>query len=305
MDIGSRTTHAPDLDGGDRHLAVLSRRTARRSCSRATAAAQQQIYVMGADGSNQQPHLLRRGLATRSRPGRRAATYIAFTRQRNGGFAIGVMKPGRLGRAHPDRGLPQRGRRPGRRTASTCCSSAIPAARRGGKLYMVDITGRVEAAGADAVLRLRPDLVAAADRGALRRTGFPRNHAVIPGLTRDPCRSAADQGSGMDPGSALRSVRDDAKSRPMISGGFCFCDAAGSIAIGRLLGVELPADRGQMQARRFRVALAHLPIGRLGDLRLRPAGPGAPSTSPAAAPRRRARDSRDRPRPRRWSARAP
>ncbi|SIP92261.1 error-prone DNA polymerase [Bosea sp. TND4EK4] len=33
--------------------------------------------------------------------------------------------------------------------------------------------------------------------------------AIIPGLTRDPCRSASDRGSGMDPGSPLRSVRDD------------------------------------------------------------------------------------------------
>ncbi len=35
--------------------------------------------------------------------------------------------------------------------------------------------------------------------------------AVIPGLTRDPCRSASDKGSGMDPGSAplTRLVRDD------------------------------------------------------------------------------------------------
>ena len=54
---------------------------------------QQQIYVMG--GRRLQSAAASRSAKapTRSRPGRRAAIYIAFTKRRAGGFAIGIMKP--------------------------------------------------------------------------------------------------------------------------------------------------------------------------------------------------------------------
>ena len=58
-----------------------------------------------------------------------------------------------------------------------------------------------------------------------------RTHAVIPGLTRDPGLSPSDQGSGLDPGSPLRSARDD----PRFYG-----NAAALLPLPR----DLPGDAG-------------------------------------------------------------
>ena len=103
---------------------------------------QQQIYAMAADGSNQRR--ISFGDGSYSQPAwSPRGDYIAFTKRRAGGFCDRHHEAGRLGRAHPDRGLPQREPDLG---PERPIHPVLPRSRRpvGRKLYMVDITGRVE-----------------------------------------------------------------------------------------------------------------------------------------------------------------
>ncbi len=102
----------------------------------------QQVYVMGADGSN--PHRITFGTGSASQPAwSPRGDLIAYTRQRNGGFAICVAKTDGTG----ERVLTE-----GFHNESPSFSPngqyvvffRDPGGQGGGKLFMVDITGKVE-----------------------------------------------------------------------------------------------------------------------------------------------------------------
>ena len=102
----------------------------------------QQIYVMGANGAN--PHRISFGEGSASQPAwSPRGDLIAFTRQRKGGFAICVMKPDGSGERVLTEGFHNEGP-----TFSPNGQYVTffrdPGGQGGGKLYMVDITGRVE-----------------------------------------------------------------------------------------------------------------------------------------------------------------
>lgn len=102
----------------------------------------QQIYVMNADGSN--PHRISFGEGAASQPAwSPRGDLIAFTRQRKGGFAICVMKPDGSGERVLTEGFHNEGP-----TFAPNGQYVLffrdPGGQGGGKLYMVDITGRVE-----------------------------------------------------------------------------------------------------------------------------------------------------------------
>ncbi|WP_299559890.1 Tol-Pal system beta propeller repeat protein TolB [Enterovirga sp.] len=103
----------------------------------------QQIYVMGADGSN--PRRISFGQGSYSQPAwSPRGDLIAFTKQQPGGFAIGVMKPDGSG----ERILTEGFHNEGPTWAPNGQYLVIfrdPGGQSGGKLYMIDITGKVEA----------------------------------------------------------------------------------------------------------------------------------------------------------------
>jgi len=102
----------------------------------------QQIYAMNADGSNQRR--ISFGDGSYSQPAwSPRGDYIAFTKQRAGGFAIGIMKPDGSGERILTEGF--------HNESPTWAPNGQyilffrdPGGQAGGKLYMVDITGRVE-----------------------------------------------------------------------------------------------------------------------------------------------------------------
>ncbi len=102
----------------------------------------QQVYVMGADGSN--PRRISFGEGSASQPAwSPRGDLIAFTRQRKGGFAICVMKPDGTGERVLTEGFHNEGP-----TFAPNGQYVLffrdPGGQGGGKLYMVDITGKVE-----------------------------------------------------------------------------------------------------------------------------------------------------------------
>ena len=102
----------------------------------------QQIYAMNADGSNQRR--ISFGDGSYSQPAwSPRGDYIAFTKRRAGGFAIGIMKPDGSGERILTEGF--------HNESPTWAPNGQyilffrdPGGQAGGKLYMVDITGRVE-----------------------------------------------------------------------------------------------------------------------------------------------------------------
>ena len=103
---------------------------------------QQQVYVMGADGSN--PRRISFGEGSYSQPAwSPRGDYIAFTKRRAGGFAIGVMKPDGSGERILTEGFHNEGPT-WAPNGQYLMFFRDPGGQAGGKLYMVDITGRVE-----------------------------------------------------------------------------------------------------------------------------------------------------------------
>ena len=102
----------------------------------------QQVYVMGADGSN--PRRISFGEGSYSQPAwSPRGDLIAFTKQKPGGFAIGVMRPDGSG----ERILTEGFHNEGPTWAPNGQYLVIfrdPGGQGGGKLYMIDVTGRVE-----------------------------------------------------------------------------------------------------------------------------------------------------------------
>ncbi|MBZ6077293.1 Tol-Pal system beta propeller repeat protein TolB [Microvirga puerhi] len=102
----------------------------------------QQVYAMAADGSNQRR--ISFGDGSYSQPAwSPRGDYIAFTKRRAGGFAIGIMKPDGSGERILTEGF--------HNESPTWAPNGQyilffrdPGGQAGGKLYMVDITGRVE-----------------------------------------------------------------------------------------------------------------------------------------------------------------
>ena len=103
----------------------------------------QQIYIMGADGSNQRRLVFGDGAYSQPVWSPRG-DYIAFTKQRAGGFAIGVVKPDGSGERILTEGFHNEGPTwaPNGQYIMFFRDSG---GAGGGKLFMVDVTGRVEA----------------------------------------------------------------------------------------------------------------------------------------------------------------
>jgi TolB protein len=102
----------------------------------------QQIYVMGADGSN--PRRISFGEGAYSQPAwSPRGDYIAFTKQRSSGFAIGVMRPDGQG----ERTLTEGYHNEGPTWAPNGQYLILfrdPGGQGGGKLFMIDVTGKVD-----------------------------------------------------------------------------------------------------------------------------------------------------------------
>lgn len=103
---------------------------------------QQQIYVMGADGSN--PRRISFGDGSYSQPAwSPRGDYIAFTKRKGGSFSIGVMKPDGSGERILTEGFHNEGPT-WAPNGQYVMFFREPGGQSGGKMYMVDITGRVE-----------------------------------------------------------------------------------------------------------------------------------------------------------------
>lgn len=102
----------------------------------------QQIYVMAADGSN--PRRVSFGEGAYSQPvWSPRGDLIAFTKQRAGSFAIGVMRPDGTGERILTEGFHNEG--PAwAPNGQYLVFFRDPGGQAGGKLHMVDVTGRVE-----------------------------------------------------------------------------------------------------------------------------------------------------------------
>jgi TolB protein len=97
---------------------------------------------MGVDGSNQRR--ISFGDGSYSQPAwSPRGDYIAFTKQRAGSFAIGIMKPDGSGERILTEGFHNEGPT-WAPNGQYILFFRDPGGQGGGKLYMVDITGRVE-----------------------------------------------------------------------------------------------------------------------------------------------------------------
>ena len=169
MDLRSKRDDAADRHAGDRHRAVLFARRQRRSCFESDRGGTQQIYVMGADGGRPAAHQLRRRPYSTPVWSPRG-DYIAFTKQAGGEFAIGVMKPDGSGERILTEGFHNEGPTwaPNGRVLMFFRD---PGGDGGPQLYHGRPHRPQRAARADAELRVRPGLVAAAVVSSMRRNG--------------------------------------------------------------------------------------------------------------------------------------
>ncbi len=103
----------------------------------------QQIYVMGQDGSN--PRRISFGEGAYSQPAwSPRGDLVAFTKQRPGGFAIGVMRPDGSGERILTEGFHNEGPT-WAPNGQYLVLFRDPGGQAGGKLHMIDVTGRVDA----------------------------------------------------------------------------------------------------------------------------------------------------------------
>jgi TolB protein len=141
MDIGSRTTTrvtstnaidtSPSFSPDGKEIVFESDR-----------GGQQQVYVMGVDGSN--PRRISFGEGSYSQPAwSPRGDYIAFTKRTKAGFAIGIMKPDGSGERILTEGFHNEGPT-WAPNGQYVTFFRDPGGQSGGKLYMVDVTGRVE-----------------------------------------------------------------------------------------------------------------------------------------------------------------
>jgi TolB protein len=141
MDLGSRTTTRVTSTGAIDTSPSYSP-DGREIVFESDRGGQQQIYVMGADGSN--PRRISFGEGSYSQPAwSPRGDLIAFTKRTRGGFAIGIMKPDGSGERLLTEGF--------HNESPTWAPNGQyimffrdPGGQAGGRLFMVDITGRVE-----------------------------------------------------------------------------------------------------------------------------------------------------------------
>ena len=141
MDLGSRTTTRVTSTGAIDTSPSYSP-DGREIVFESDRGGQQQIYVMGADGSS--PRRISFGEGSYSQPAwSPRGDLIAFTKRTRGGFAIGIMKPDGSGERLLTEGF--------HNESPTWAPNGQyimffrdPGGQAGGRLFMVDITGRVE-----------------------------------------------------------------------------------------------------------------------------------------------------------------
>ncbi|HEX8168499.1 MAG TPA: Tol-Pal system beta propeller repeat protein TolB [Beijerinckiaceae bacterium] len=141
MDLGSRTTTRVTNTGAIDTSPSFSP-DGSQIVFESDRGGQQQVYVMGADGSN--PRRISFGQGSYSQPAwSPRGDYIAFTKRTSGGFAIGIMKPDGSGERILTEGFHNEG--PSwAPNGQYIMFFRDPGGQSGAKLYMVDVTGRVE-----------------------------------------------------------------------------------------------------------------------------------------------------------------
>ena len=141
MDLGSRTTTRITNTGAIDTSPSFSPDGA-QIVFESDRGGQQQIYVMAADGSGAKR--ISFGQGSYSQPAwSPRGDYIAFTKRTSGGFAIGVMKPDGSGERLLTEGFHNEG--PSwAPNGQYIMFFRDPGGQSGAKLYMIDITGRVE-----------------------------------------------------------------------------------------------------------------------------------------------------------------
>lgn len=141
MDLASRTTtRLTDTNAIDTSPSYAP--DGREIVFESDRGGRQQLYVMGADGSN--PRRISFGEGAYSQPAwSPRGDLIAFTKQKAGSFAIGVMKPDGSGERLLTEGFHNEGPT-WAPNGQYVLFFRDPGDQAGGKLYMIDITGRVE-----------------------------------------------------------------------------------------------------------------------------------------------------------------
>ena len=146
----------------------------------------QQIYVMNANGSGQRR--ISSGSGSYSTPvWSPRGDLIAFTKHGRRPIPHRRDEARRLGRARPDRGIPQRGTHLGAEWQGTDVLPESPGAAGGPRLFTIDLTGYNERLVATPVLRLRSGLVAADQLAEIHLGIGPKNGSRL-GLSLDAKR---------------------------------------------------------------------------------------------------------------------
>ncbi len=141
MDLGSRTTTRITSTGAIDTSPSFSP-DGSQIVFESDRGGQQQIYLMGADGSN--PRRISFGQGSYSQPTwSPRGDYIAFTKRTSGGFSIAIMKADGSGERILTEGFHNEGPT-WAPNGQYIMFFRDPGGQSGGRLHMVDITGRVE-----------------------------------------------------------------------------------------------------------------------------------------------------------------